>query len=438
MYPDSVHGWAIPEQHLSEASFLWGRLAFIFRSPRHFLRVTLEQEQRLLAHLDALLIGGAPVALHVLKPALLEEDAPLVAAAAAALLAQDAQVGAALGLLVEGTELQHQALQQALPRCERVDLAARLSALPAVLPDTARAAVLEVQALRGLDAGAALPQWVTSETPALAAAALRAARAAPGRVEPGRVLAALDSPAPAVRNAAVELGLRLGLRATWRQCQQWAVRKVPGCRRALELLAVGGEDADLEALLALTREPRLRHDAVWALGFSGRASVAEAALGWMRDEDPRFARLAAEAFCAITGLVVDGMYRQEEAEDEPLPPLEEEDLDARLGPDPEAALPRANPDAVEAWWREAKGRFEPRTRYLRGQPLEPARLLSALGEEPMRRRHLLALEVSLRTRDAVRLDTLASAHEQRQWLLRPRTLREADLRLPLKHLLTVG
>ncbi|QSQ21991.1 TIGR02270 family protein [Pyxidicoccus parkwayensis] len=438
MYPDSVHGWAIPEQHLSEAAFLWGRLELMFRSPRHVLWRTLETEQRMRAHLDGLVVGGAPVANHLLKPALLEEDPPLVSAAASALLVQDDQVGAVLGLLVEGTKLQHRAVQQALLRCERKDLAARLAALPATLPDTARAAVLEVQALRGLDAGATLAQWMASETPALAAAALRAARAAPSRVEPAKVLAALDSPSPAVREAAVELGLRLGLRATWRQCQQWAAKKVSGCRRALELLAVGGEEEDLEALLALTREPRLRHDAVWALGFSGRVSVAEAALGWMRDEDPRFVRLAAEAFSAITGLVVEGAYQEEEEEEEPLPPLEEEDLVTPLGPDPEASLPRARPDAVEAWWKEAKRRFEPRTRYLRGLPLEPARLLSALRDEPMRRRHLLAMEVSFRTREALRLDTHTSAHEQQQWLLKPRTLREGDLRVPFKHLLTVG
>lgn len=58
MYPDIVHGWAIAERHLSEAAFLWARLGAIFRSPRHTLADAVEQEQRLRAHLDGLLIEG--------------------------------------------------------------------------------------------------------------------------------------------------------------------------------------------------------------------------------------------------------------------------------------------------------------------------------------------------------------------------------------------
>jgi uncharacterized protein (TIGR02270 family) len=437
MYPDIVHGWAIPERHLSEAAFLWERLDAITLSPRHTLEDAVAQEQRLLAHLDGLVIGGEPVATYLLKPALEEDDTSLVRAAAAALLAQDAQADGVLGLLAEETEPRLSALRKALERCEREDLAARLAALPPLLPDAARAAVLEVQALRGLDAGASLPQWLKSETPALVVAALRATRAAPGRVAPGKLHGLMESPEPAVRDAALELGLRLGLRSAWKHCQRLVARQEPGCRRAMELLALGGEPADVEALLALTRVPGLRAEAVWALGFSGHAAVAEAALGWMRDKDTRFARLAAEAFSAITGLPLEGAYlREEEAGAEKLPPLEE-DLDVDLTPAPEADLPLAWPDRVAAWWKDARGRFSPQLRYLRGRPLDTATLLEALAREPMRRRHLLALEVTLRNRGAPHLETRASALHQRQWLLQPPSLRDADLRAPLRQLLTL-
>lgn len=435
MYPDIVHGWAIAEQHLSEAAFLWSRLEQLFRSPRHDLAETAEQEQRLLAHLDGLVVGGAPVATRLLKPAVAEEDLPLAAAAAAALLAQYDQTSAVLDLLPNGTELQHQAVRQALERCEHEDLPALLTSLPAELPDTARAAVLEAQATRGLDAGPSLPKWCQSETPELAAAALRAARSAPTRVEPRMIRQRMDSPEPAVRDAALELGLRLGLRSAWRACQQLVARKEPGHRRAMELLALGGELADVDALLALTRVPRLRADAVWALGFSGRVSVANAALKWMRDEDHLFARLAAEAFSAITGLRLEGPYlRAEPEEDEEIPPLEE-DLDADLGLKPEAGLRLANPDTVEAWWKQARSRFEPQARYLRGQPFGAESLLAALAQEPMRRRHLLALELALRSRGSLRLETQAPIRQQYLWLRQPRAPREVDLRVPLKQLL---
>ncbi|GHG78615.1 TIGR02270 family protein [Comamonas sp. JC664] len=435
MYPDIVHGWAIPERHLAEGAFLWARLENIVRSSRHTLEDAVEQEQRLRAHIDGLLIGGHAVATRLLKPALEEEDAPLVATAATVLLLQEAQVAVVLGLLREGTEFQHQSLRKALERCEREDLEARLAVLPASLPDSARAAVLEVQALRGWDAGAALLPALKSESPEVTAAALRAARATPTRVEPRMIHTLLDSPSLEVRDAALALGVALGSRSALRRCQQLVAQQAPGSRRAMEWLALSGEPSDLEALLALTRIPALRCDAVWALGFSGRVSVAEAALAWMRDEDLRFARLASEAFSAITGLELEGVYRRELAEEEADIPLEAEDLDADLTPSPEEDLPAADADRVAAWWAEARKRFDAQGRYLRGKPFSAPVLQEALRQEPMRRRHVLAQEALVRSRGTQRLEARTPALQQQLALARPWTFREADVRAPLKHFL---
>ncbi len=296
--------------------------------------------------------------------------------------------------------------------------------------------MLDVHALRGWDAGAALPQALKNEFPEVAAAALRAARATPERVEARQIHALLDAPVPEVRDAAIDLGLSLGMRSALRCCQQLVAQQVRGSRRAMEWLALGGEPADLDVLLALTRVPALRAEAVWALGFSGRIAVAEAALEWMRDEDLRFARLGAEAFSAITGLELVGSYRRELTEEEAALPLEEEDLDADLTPSPEEDLAAAHADAVAAWWADARKRFEPQTRYLRGRPFSAPVLQEALRQEPMRRRHLLAQEAAMRSRDAQRLETHASALQQGLALARPWTFRETDLRAPLKQFLS--
>jgi uncharacterized protein (TIGR02270 family) len=125
------------------------------------------------------------------------------------------------------------------------------------------------------------------------------------------------------------------------------------------------------------------------------------------------AALAGEAFSAITGLRIAEQYAAaREEEEESLPPLEEEDLDADLTPGPEDTLPLPEPDAVTAWWREARPKLDAKQRYLAGQPFTPQALLDALVSAPMRRRHALALELTLRSRGALQVPTRAFVTHQ--------------------------
>jgi uncharacterized protein (TIGR02270 family) len=178
------------------------------------------------------------------------------------------------------------------------------------------------------------------------------------------------------------------------------------------VLALGGDERDAEWLVGLLRQEKLRADVLWALGFSGQAVAAEACLEWMGDA--KVAALAGEAFSAIIGLKLEGEYRMPPKEEgEALVPLEQEDLEANLVPGPEASLPVPVAEAVERWWQKARKDFERGTRYLRGSKLDAAGFLQALGSEPMRRRHVLALELGIRSRGAHLVQTRALTRRQR-------------------------
>lgn len=128
------------------------------------------------------------------------------------------------------------------------------------------------------------------------------------------------------------------------------------------------------------------------------------------------AALAGEAFCAITGLRLEADFllpRTGASES-----FEQEDLDADLTPRPEDDLPMPRGGAVAAWWKTARAEFAPGQRYLRGRLMDAPVLLEGLALEPMRRRHVLARELALRTRGACRVQTRARVGQQRAMLQR--------------------
>ncbi len=168
---------------------------------------------------------------------------------------------------------------------------------------------------------------------------------------------------------------------------------------------MGGSEQEVALLVELLHVPERRVDALWALGFSGRLSAAEACLEWM--EDAKMARLADEL-------------------PEELPPLEE-DLKVDLIPRPEDELPRPDAEAVATWWRKSKGGFERGVRYLMGSPFQAQVLFAALEQGPMRRRPVWARELAIRSRGAVHVSTRALTGRQRKELSRARRL---DLHLP--------
>lgn len=406
--PDLILNWGQYETHLDEAAFFWGQWERALTAPDEVLPEVAETEERLLARLDALVLGGERVAERLLKPALTSDEPERLCAAVFALLSGGWRWGAevVLELLGEAGPDATAAIQRALEVLDAGALPAWLQSLPSHGAPLLRAVALEVLGAHAMAPGVPLASFVTAEPP-VAAAALRAAARLRVRLEWPPLKQALASPEVSVRDAALVAALLSGHREAWRVCRE--SMRGPRPLLPLLLLSLGAGPGAVPLLREALQEPRLRPDALWALGFNGHVSAAEACLEHLSDEE--VGHLAAEAFCAITGLVLTGPFVSAPARTD-----SEEQAEAPSGPGvhppPGPGLPAPNPGALRAWWDEARKRLDPAVRYLRGRPWTPAGLLQALWTEPMRRRQPVALEVALRSQGAFHLRTRTFARHQ--------------------------
>lgn len=410
--------WEVLEEHLDDGAFLWEQRERALGSPRlRPAQVVDRIEERLLANVEGLAVAAAID--RVLLPALGEDRAGTAAVAALALLELRGPATVLEALRGAGAP-RRDALVRALALSRRPALDRELLGALGSAPLAVAAAAVDALALRRADAGTVLPRLLAERSPELRAAALRAASWSSG-VDARPVEAACDDAAPAVRLAAIESGLLLGLRRAYAACQHLAASDAPEARRALLLLSMSGVPGDAPALERALDVPALRGAALVAIGHAGRPSSLERALALAASPDE--GRLAGEAFSTITGIAVEGPLLAAAVEDQAPPPLEEDDLDASLDPGNEGELPAPEPQALAARWRQEAPRFDAGARYLGGRPFSPEALLAAFREGSMRRRRLLGLELAIRSRRALPVDTEGWAAEQVR----------AEARLPPPH-----
>ncbi|NTX51025.1 TIGR02270 family protein [Myxococcus sp. CA039A] len=424
----------IQEEHLDEASFLWGQWNRTLVAPDRELRDAASLEERLLAHLDGLVVGGEPVARELLLPALDSEDPPRISAALWVLLAKSGRIELAnvverLQTAPEGTRA---ALQQALELCERPDVADTLLSLVKPQVASRHCWALEVLGARGQLPRDLVVELLGHPDGRVVVAALRTTPFLSRDVALRELPRLLADSRPGVKDAAVIAGMIAGVPAAWETVRKSVAARTKSDPTALVLLAFGGNGRDLTRLLECTDEESMREDALWALGFSGWAKAAETCLAFM--ESTALASLAGEAFSAITGLKLEGAYVKAPEEEDSLPPLEE-DLSRDLELRPEHALPRPAGQAVSTWWKTARTGFAADTRYLRGREFSVDALLDELEWGPMRRRHMLALEFSVRSRGAWQFQTRAFTRRQHAGLAQARELKGRLPAIPFPRML---
>jgi uncharacterized protein (TIGR02270 family) len=413
----------IYEEHLDEASFLWVQWSRALDAPDYTLEDVASLEERLLAHLDGLVLGGEPVARELLLPALDSEDPPRISAALWALLAEPGFMAPAEWVervRAAAPEGPLAAFRRALELNERPEVGEALLPLLKSQEPLLQAWAFEVLTSRGQ-----LPRGVEAELlghpdAQVVEAVLRGTPFLPRDVASRELPRLLTDTRPGVREAAILAGMMSGVQAAWEACRKAVDARTGVDRMSLVLLALGGDERDLMRLQACTGVEAMLEDALWALGFSGRVEAADACLEFMGTKP--VAALAGEAFSAITGLKLEGAYVVAAEEEESLPPLEE-DLARELEPRPEDALPMPAREAVAEWWKDARKDFARGTRYLRGHPFSLDGLLEELERGPMRRRHVLALELSLRSQGACQLQTRAFTRRQLAGLAQAREMR---------------
>ncbi|WP_163782328.1 TIGR02270 family protein [Myxococcus vastator] len=408
------------EEHLDEAEFRWMQWEKALGAPDFSLTETARLEALLLAHLDGLVVGASTAAESVLRPAFESEDAFRIRAAAFSLLALG-EVDEVLLRLREAGPDARAAIRRALELSEAPGLGARLLDLLKEEDAALRAEVLEALAFRQEAPPEVLADFFTHAEPRARVAALRAALPLPEDAARRLLPMLLDSPHPSIRAAAMGAGLASGVRQAWETCRAAVRARDAHSLDAMVLLAIGGSEADVSLLLALLDAEQLRPHVLWALGFSGRVAAMETCVANL--EVPAVAQLAGEAFSAMTGLRLEVPYALrpgERPEGAPPPPDSQEDLDADLVPRPEDELPWPNVATVKNWWDKEKRRFVKGTRYLLGRPFNGSVLVEALESSPMRRRHVLARELALRSHGTLAVRTRAFTHVQRVELAKAR------------------
>jgi uncharacterized protein (TIGR02270 family) len=135
-----------------------------------------------------------------------------------------------------------------------------------------------------------------------------------------------------------------------------------------------------------------------------------------RMADPALARVAGEAFSAITGVDIayEDLDRDPPAGFEAGPTENPEDED--VSRDPDEDLPWPNPEAIATWWHTNGNRFPAGQRYLLGQPMTTDSLRAALQSGTQRQRAVAALELALRNRAEPLFETRAPARRQQRAL----------------------
>jgi uncharacterized protein (TIGR02270 family) len=407
--------WDVAEEHLDEAEFLfqqWER--GLVSSELTFAELRTGWEARLLARIEALIWTGPLASRTLLEPLIADDGAPrdrVAVAALSRLLAEGPSgpegLATTIARLATATGPACAGLVRALQIAPDTSIDERCrEALAAATQAPQVARLLEVAAGRGLDPGSGGDRCLRSDDPAILAPALRAIAASERAGREDLVDFALRSEVAAVRDSALATAVFWDMAAGWRLCRTLARE---GYGPALLHLSLGRttDDSDYALIAHGLGDADSRADRLWALGFTGRPDAARLCVPFVADADESIARLAGEAFVAITGLpwrTTDGVRRDKaEAEtDTPAsdlsPALQDDDLDADLVPGPLDALPLLNPELVARWWRDNEPRFDPRRRYLGGAPLTPSTLSPALLALPMRRRRWMLLGQALLSR----------------------------------------
>jgi uncharacterized protein (TIGR02270 family) len=383
--------WDIYQEHLDEAGWLWGEWeASLDAAVYSIVDVAAGSEERLLAHLDGLVLGGAPVADKLLVPALAADEPGVVTAAAWSLV--QAEDGDHQDKVVEAFAAGGPgaaAIGRALMLAPRADISRLIPVWEPGSP-ALRALILDIFAARE-------PEWVRQRVQAallsgklaLVLAGLRAVRRFRDEVFKDHVQLSMQLDDPAGLRAALSAGLCLRLPVTWDVCRMAAEGKGEACWVPLALLA-SSPDPDHRAFVrARVADAEVAVDALWALGFSGDVEAADLLVASL----DKAGAVSGEALSAITGVTVEGRLRkpgqshgpddEEVGIDDPAPVIR-----------PEDALPEPEVEAMRSWWAGTRDRFKPGVRYLYGQPRSPETLRAALLSAPTWRRDLFALELA--------------------------------------------
>ena len=415
--------WDLVEESLDESAFLWKRWeAELLSLTRNLDEAWSWTEDRLQGALDGVRVSGARI-VRVVETALAGDDSMLLSVAAHLLAAKSTLEarGALAAAMGEATGPRLSSLMRGI---EVADLDGTFAPVTSVLsakgPEHS-AALCRLKSFRRAAPGRELADAFESKVPALQVEALRAARYAPDEVCARFFATGLKNDNATVRRAALESGIYRRWPQAWTLAVQLTREQNPESGPLLPLLAALGSADDHQLIVSSLRVPSLQRPGLFALGYIGTPEVVEICLAGMRD--PKLARMAAEAYCAITGAVLDRdrLADAEPADESTPPPLETDRLDADLVPAAYELWPLPNVAAVRQHWANIRSRYASGVRHLGGRPINLSVIVDAVEAGPMLRRPGLILETAIRTAGRYEVEPRAFAHVQRRMMTNGRS-----------------
>lgn len=412
-FPDIV------EENLDEAAFLWGRWeAELGSLTRNLDEIWSWTEDRLSGTIDGLLVARGELFARVIERALSLKDLAFHTVAAHVLtVVSDGAARPQLATLL--CEAQGASLAAMLRGIEVAHLDGTFSTVTRALLKKGPqhcAALARIKGFQRAPLGDELRAAWESDTVPEQVTALRAAAFVAEPDVTAWVERGLAHDSPAVRLAAIETGIRQRQRVAWAAAREWAQSGDAGSAALLRLLAIFGKAPEHQVVYAALADEGSARAAFWALGHVGTREAIEHCLAAM--QDPARARLAGEAYAAITGIdLARERLTSREPDDAPsLPPFEEDELDADLVPHREELWPLPDAAACEEHWRRIGASYAPHTRYVRGAPFDLSVLMAAIDKGPMLRRGDYALELFVRTSGACDVETRAATATQRRMI----------------------
>lgn len=403
----------ILEEHLEEADFLWQQRENALADRVYTLNDLAELEERLLAHLDGLVLADKD-GWDLLKPKLAGgEVGEVFAAAFVALESGDAaRIEHVRNVLVEVDGDVLSGIRYALRHTNSSEAEKLVRPLLSSAKSPIRAAALDVLSFRWvpIDVGV-LQGLLNDKDPIVVAAAVTAVgrlRVVQLKEQVEQVLGAENS---IVRREAMKAGLLVGSQKALDAARNAVKKRAEEANDALILVALSGRSEDLALLTDAFNDPALVRGAITSLGLLGNIAAMELLL--QRTADLKLSRLAGEAISRITGVDLKRGSLSAEAPSTagPKTDVESED-DDEFEVDPNEGLPFPDPSKLSAWWRANASRFDKKLRYRKGAPYSQQVLSEILQTGTLPDRHHAAFEIAVMNAMSQYLETLAFARRR--------------------------
>jgi len=404
------------QQHTDDAVSLRGTRAVLVRAPHVKLHLLQRLDERLVAHLDGLAVGGDAGRAACVAALETPSRGTLFTATVVALEMRDGELLRRLLAVAEAEPQARSGIAAGFGWVSAASLRGVTKELLASPQPFQRDLGLATCAMHHVAPGAPLDAALTEKPPSIVAMRVAASL---GHVQslPACQRAAADADADLVRRfSAARAALLLGDRdIAVRALAELSKAPGPDRAKALALVIKVLAPEQVHALLKpLSQDPAQLHTLIRGTGAAGDPHYVPWLIKQMADL--KLTRLAGEAFSTITGLDLAYLDLDRKPPEGELLGPSDDPANSEVAMDEDDSLPWPDPDKIAIWWQVHGARFAPGTRYFVGEPPSAAHCMSVL-KTGFQRERAAAAEYLCLLQPGTRLFNVAAPAWRQQRLL---------------------